>query len=117
MGLGSWRKNASTSGVFADGNDVCESVMRSAAQPLVAALSSENTLVAEGLKRHDPELLDDLIVQYQHRLLRYLLVSHWQSRDRRRHLPGNLDARAQTRRSIQRQISFRHLAVHHRVTW
>ena len=25
------------------------------------------------MKRHDPELLDQLIVQYQHRLLRYLL--------------------------------------------
>jgi len=35
--------------------------------------SAENTLVAQGLKRHDPELLDQLIVQYQHRLLRYLL--------------------------------------------
>jgi RNA polymerase sigma-70 factor (ECF subfamily) len=34
---------------------------------------NENTLVAQGLKRHDPELLDQLIVQYQHRLLRYLL--------------------------------------------
>jgi RNA polymerase sigma-70 factor, ECF subfamily len=36
-------------------------------------VSSENALVAQGLKRHDPELLDELIVQYQHRLLRYLL--------------------------------------------
>ena len=33
----------------------------------------ENSIVAQGLKRHDPELLDQLIVQYQHRLLRYLL--------------------------------------------
>lgn len=32
-----------------------------------------NALVAQGLKRHDPVLLDQLIVQYQHRLLRYLL--------------------------------------------
>lgn len=32
-----------------------------------------NALVAQGLKRHDPELLGRLIVQYQHRLLRYLL--------------------------------------------
>jgi RNA polymerase sigma-70 factor, ECF subfamily len=33
----------------------------------------ENALVAEGLKRQDPALLDELIVRYQHRLLRYLL--------------------------------------------
>lgn len=33
----------------------------------------ENVLVAEGLKRQDPDLLDALIVRYQHRLLRYLL--------------------------------------------
>jgi RNA polymerase sigma-70 factor, ECF subfamily len=33
----------------------------------------ENVLVAEGLKRQDPALLDELIVRYQHRLLRYLL--------------------------------------------
>ena len=34
---------------------------------------AENMAVAQGLKRHDAELLDRLIVQYQHRLLRYLL--------------------------------------------
>src|SRR5215472_16431043 len=33
----------------------------------------ENLAVAEGLKRQDPGLLDQLIVRYQHRLLRYLL--------------------------------------------
>lgn len=33
----------------------------------------ENALVAEGLKRQDPAMLDELIVRYQHRLLRYLL--------------------------------------------
>jgi len=33
----------------------------------------ENLAVAEGLKRKDPALLDQLIVRYQHRLLRYLL--------------------------------------------
>lgn len=33
----------------------------------------ENLAVAEGLKRQDPGLLDELIVRYQHRLLRYLL--------------------------------------------
>lgn len=40
-----------------------------------AAASSRaaNLAVAAGLKRRDPELLDRLIVEYQHRLLRYLL--------------------------------------------
>lgn len=33
----------------------------------------ENLAVAEGLKRRDAGLLDQLIVRYQHRLLRYLL--------------------------------------------
>lgn len=33
----------------------------------------ENLAVAEGLKRQDPGLLDQLIARYQHRLLRYLL--------------------------------------------
>ena len=33
----------------------------------------ENLAIARGLKRNDPELLDQLIENYQHRLLRYLL--------------------------------------------
>ncbi|HVJ09484.1 MAG TPA: RNA polymerase sigma factor [Acidisarcina sp.] len=33
----------------------------------------ENARVAQGLRRQDPGLLDQLIVQYQHRLFRYLL--------------------------------------------
>ena len=36
-------------------------------------VQQENLAVAEGLKRQDPALLDQLIVRYQHRLLRYLL--------------------------------------------
>lgn len=36
-------------------------------------LHDENLLIARALKRHDPEVIDQLIVQYQHRLLRYLL--------------------------------------------
>jgi RNA polymerase sigma-70 factor (ECF subfamily) len=47
--------------------------MSTAALQLAEQVSSENALVADGLKRHDPEILDELIVQYQHRLLRYLL--------------------------------------------
>jgi RNA polymerase sigma-70 factor (ECF subfamily) len=43
---------------------------------LAAALAqtqSESAEIARGLKRQDPELLDQLIDLYQHRLLRYLL--------------------------------------------
>ena len=42
----------------------------SAAEELVR---QENLAVSEGLKRQDVGLLDQLIVRYQHRLLRYLL--------------------------------------------
>jgi len=38
-----------------------------------ALTQAENAAIARGLKRQDPELLDHLIEQYQHRLLRYLL--------------------------------------------
>jgi RNA polymerase sigma-70 factor, ECF subfamily len=34
---------------------------------------AENSFIAQGLKRQDADLLDQLIVRYQHRLLRYLL--------------------------------------------
>ncbi|ADW70214.1 RNA polymerase, sigma-24 subunit, ECF subfamily [Granulicella tundricola MP5ACTX9] len=47
------------------------------AQTLSAAMieqtQRENLAIARGLKRNDPELLDQLIELYQHRLLRYLL--------------------------------------------
>ncbi|MES2393448.1 MAG: sigma-70 family RNA polymerase sigma factor [Acidobacteriota bacterium] len=33
----------------------------------------ENAAIARGLKNHDPELLDQLIETYQHRLMRYLM--------------------------------------------
>ncbi len=33
----------------------------------------ENAAIARGLKQHDPELLDQLIETYQHRLMRYLM--------------------------------------------
>ena len=36
-------------------------------------MESEATTIARGLRRHDPDLLDHLIEQYQHRLLRYLV--------------------------------------------
>jgi len=39
----------------------------------VNAMADENTAIAQGLRRRDPDLLDGLIEQYQHRLLRYLI--------------------------------------------
>ena len=68
--------------------------MSTATLSLAEQSRAENILIAQGLKRHDAELLDRLIVHYQHRLLRYLLYPHRQPRARRRPLPGNLDARA-----------------------
>ena len=44
-----------------------------AASTVDEQVRQENLAVAEGLKRQDPGLLDQLIVRYQHRLLRYLL--------------------------------------------
>jgi RNA polymerase sigma-70 factor (ECF subfamily) len=45
---------------------------------LVVPMETEEAQIARGLRRRDPDLLDALIEQYQHRLLRYLL-----------HLTGN----------------------------
>jgi len=51
--------------------------MRAATLPLSAAVveqnERENVAIAQGLKQQDPELIDQLIELYQHRLLRYLL--------------------------------------------
>jgi RNA polymerase sigma-70 factor, ECF subfamily len=62
--------------VFSNRGAVSTSV-QSRAIPLSAAQSaqvqSENVAIAHGLKKQDPELLDELIELYQHRLLRYLL--------------------------------------------
>jgi len=44
-----------------------------ASQILVEQTRAENHAIAQGLKRQDADLLDELIVRYQHRLLRYLL--------------------------------------------
>lgn len=52
--------------------------MNAAACYFVHAMAEENSQIARGLRRRDPDLLDRLIEQYQHRLLRYLL-----------HLTGN----------------------------
>ncbi len=39
----------------------------------LAEVHAQNLAIAKGLKRNDPEILDQLIELYQHRLLRYLL--------------------------------------------
>src|ERR1700692_345951 len=62
--------------VFAGRKNVSDTVLTgsitlSAAQ--TAQVQSENAAIAHGLKRQNPELLDQLIELYQHRLLRYLL--------------------------------------------
>ncbi|HXS75953.1 MAG TPA: RNA polymerase sigma factor [Terracidiphilus sp.] len=44
-----------------------------ALSPTDEQVRQENLAVAEGLKRQDPGLLDQLIMRFQHRLLRYLL--------------------------------------------
>lgn len=44
-----------------------------AAYYFVNGMESEAHTIARGLRRRDPDLLDRLIEQYQHRLLRYLL--------------------------------------------
>ncbi len=48
-------------------------ISAAAAHALVSPTQAENAAIARGLKRQDPDLLDQLIEQYQHRLLRYLL--------------------------------------------
>ncbi len=62
--------------VFSSRENVSSSVQGesiSLAAALAAQTQSESAAIAHGLKRQDPELLDQLIEMYQHRLLRYLL--------------------------------------------
>lgn len=47
--------------------------MNATACYFVSTMADENTEIARGLRRHDPDLFDSLIEKYQHRLLRYLL--------------------------------------------
>jgi RNA polymerase sigma-70 factor, ECF subfamily len=66
-------ENLVTKSVFPAALSVSEDEMTTAALTLTEHARAENMAVARGLKRHDAELLDRLIVLYQHRLLRYLL--------------------------------------------
>jgi len=47
--------------------------MNAIACSFVNAMADENSEIARGLRRRDPDLLDRLIEKYQHRLLRYLV--------------------------------------------
>jgi RNA polymerase sigma-70 factor, ECF subfamily len=47
--------------------------MNAAAYYFVNGMESEASAIARGLRRRDPDLLDRLIEQYQHQLLRYLV--------------------------------------------
>ncbi len=73
MKVSSVLKKLGRDSVFGEGIYVSEGEMSSAAIQLAEVAQAENLAVAEGLRRHDPELLDKLILRYQHRLLRYLL--------------------------------------------
>ncbi len=52
---------------------VYQSGMGTAIHLFAFAMQPETKAVARGLRRRDPELLDGLIAQYEHRLYRYLL--------------------------------------------
>ena len=56
----------------------------------------------KGLKRQEAGLLDELIVRYQHRLLRYLLYLTGNREHGRGPVSGGLDAGAGARRPVQR---------------
>jgi RNA polymerase sigma-70 factor, ECF subfamily len=47
--------------------------MNAATYYFVNGMESEASVIARGLRRRDPDLLDRLIEQYQHQLLRYLV--------------------------------------------
>lgn len=66
-------ENVVSRSVFGGASLVSENKMSTASLTLVEQTRAENLEIAQGLKRHDAQLLDQLIVQYQHRLLRYLL--------------------------------------------
>ena len=65
--------NLFTKRVFSAGTAVHDSVTHTASIALTEQAQQENAAIAHGLKRQDTQLLDHLIEQYQHRLLRYLL--------------------------------------------
>jgi RNA polymerase sigma-70 factor, ECF subfamily len=73
MAIAGKLKKVIAKSVFGGLTPVTDNGMSAASLTLTDRSQSENLLVAQGLKHHDPEVIDQLIVQYQHRLLRYLL--------------------------------------------
>lgn len=73
MSIGARLEKFAHGSVFRNGSSVCPDDMSTAALQLTDQIREENVLVADGLKRRDAGLIDELILQYQHRLLRYLL--------------------------------------------
>ncbi len=60
-------------GVFSWPSRVSIGSMNATACYFVNAMTDDNTEIARGLERRDPDLFDHLIEKYQHRLLRYLV--------------------------------------------
>lgn len=58
--------------IFLHSSPVYTGSMNAIAHCFVNGMESESKAIARGLRRRDPDLLDRLIEQYQHRLLRYL---------------------------------------------
>src|ERR1700757_5057766 len=65
--------NSPLSGIFFMPSPVYLGSMSGAAYFFMKSMESEASTIARGLRRRDPDLLDRLIEQYQHRLLRYLV--------------------------------------------
>jgi RNA polymerase sigma-70 factor, ECF subfamily len=66
-------ENLVAKSVFASASSVSENEMSTVSLSLTEQSQTENALISQGLRLHDAGLLDRLILQYQHRLLRYLL--------------------------------------------
>src|SRR6202165_4997002 len=59
--------------IFLISSPVYPGSMNAIAYCFANAMESDTSAIARGLRRRDPDLLDRLIEQYQHRLLRYLV--------------------------------------------
>ncbi len=59
--------------IFLISSPVYPGSMNAIAYYFANAMESEVSAIARGLRRRDPDLMDRLIEQYQHRLLRYLV--------------------------------------------
>jgi hypothetical protein len=67
-----------------------------------ALMADDRKTLIQGLRERDPELLDQLIEEHQHRLFRYLVYITGDG-SRRGFFSGDMDSRSGTRASIRRQ--------------